>query len=55
METFNSNRETILRSIRSNLPKVEVGHPGIRAFQAPAGSLKESLTMWEAWRRPNPN
>jgi L-lactate dehydrogenase complex protein LldG len=40
METSNSNRETILNSIRSNLPKVVVEHPGIPAFQPPAGSLK---------------
>jgi L-lactate dehydrogenase complex protein LldG len=43
METFNSSRETILNSIRSNLPKLEVEHPGIRAFQAPAGSLKATF------------
>jgi len=40
MDTANSRRETILRSIRTNLPKVEVEHPGVRAFQAPSGSLK---------------
>ena len=40
METSNSNRETILKSIRSNLPKVGVERPGIRAFQPPAGALK---------------
>ena len=40
METFNSKRETILRAIRSNLPKIAVEHPGIRAFQPPAGALK---------------
>ena len=43
MEMFNSSRETILNSIRSNLPKVEVGHPGIRVFQAPAGSPKATF------------
>ena len=40
METSNSSRNTILKSIRSNLPKVVVEHPGIRAFQPPAGALK---------------
>jgi len=40
METSNNNRETILRSIRANLPNVEVEHPGIRAFPRPAGGLK---------------
>lgn len=40
METAHSNRETILNAIRSNLPKVPVEHPGIRAFQHPAGDLK---------------
>jgi len=40
METSNSNRETILNAIRSNLPKVPVEHPGIRAFQHPDGALK---------------
>ncbi len=40
METSHSNRETILNAIRSNLPKVVVEHPGIRAFQPPAGDLK---------------
>ncbi|MGB9430905.1 MAG: LUD domain-containing protein [Candidatus Acidiferrum sp.] len=40
METYNNNRDTILRSIRANLPKVEVEHPEIRAFQRPDGALK---------------
>jgi L-lactate dehydrogenase complex protein LldG len=40
METSSSSRETILNAIRSNLPKVAVEHPGIRAFKGPAGSLK---------------
>jgi L-lactate dehydrogenase complex protein LldG len=40
METSSSNRETILNSIRSNLPKVKVEHPGISAFPRPAGGLK---------------
>jgi len=40
MQTSNSSRETVLRSIRANLPKVEVEHPGVRAFQPPSGSLK---------------
>jgi len=40
METSDSNRETILNAIRSNLPKVPVEHPGIRAFQHPDGALK---------------
>ena len=40
METSDSNRETILNAIRSNLPKVPVEHPGIRAFQHPDGDLK---------------
>ncbi len=40
METSRSNRETILNAIRSNLPNVPVEHPGIRAFQHPAGDLK---------------
>jgi L-lactate dehydrogenase complex protein LldG len=40
METSNSNRETILNAIRSNLPRVPVEHPGIRAFQHPDGALK---------------
>jgi L-lactate dehydrogenase complex protein LldG len=40
METLNSKRETILRAIRSNLPKIAMEHPGIRAFQPPAGALK---------------
>jgi L-lactate dehydrogenase complex protein LldG len=40
MESSNNNRETILRSIRDNLPNVEVEHPGIRVFQHPAGDLK---------------
>lgn len=43
MEMFNSSRETILNSIRSNLPKVEVGHPRIRVFPAPAGSPKATF------------
>ena len=40
MQTSNSSREAILRSIRTNLPKAEVEHPGVRAFQPPSGSLK---------------
>ena len=40
METSDSNRETILNAIRSNLPRVPVEHPGIRAFQHPDGALK---------------
>lgn len=40
MPTSNSNRETILRSIRANLPRIRVEHPGIRDFEHPAGSLK---------------
>jgi L-lactate dehydrogenase complex protein LldG len=40
METSNSNRETILNAISSNLPRVPVEHPGIRAFQHPDGALK---------------
>jgi len=40
MKTSNSSRETILSAIRSNLPKVPVEHPGIRAFQRPAGDIK---------------
>lgn len=40
MPTSNSNRETILRSIRANLPQIRVEHPGIRDFEHPAGSLK---------------
>src|SRR5260370_39560291 len=43
METSNSSRDTILKSIRSNLPKVAVEHPEIRAFQPPAGDLKAML------------
>jgi L-lactate dehydrogenase complex protein LldG len=41
METSNSSRETILRTIRANVPKVEVAHPGIRAFPPPPGALTE--------------
>lgn len=40
METSHSSRETILRSIRANLPKLEVEHPGIRTFPPPPGALK---------------
>jgi L-lactate dehydrogenase complex protein LldG len=40
METSSTNRETILRSIRANLPKVEVEHPGIPVFPRPDGGLK---------------
>jgi L-lactate dehydrogenase complex protein LldG len=40
METSSTNRETILRTIRANLPNVEVEHPGIPAFPRPAGDLK---------------
>lgn len=40
METSSPNRETILRSIRANLPKVAVKHPGIRTIQRPSGDLK---------------
>jgi L-lactate dehydrogenase complex protein LldG len=40
METSNSSRETILGSIRANLPKVKVEHPGIRAFPRPPVALK---------------
>lgn len=43
METSNTSREIVLNSIRSNLPKVVVEHPGIRAFQAPTGSLKATF------------
>lgn len=39
MTTFNSSRADILSSIRANIPK-PVEHPGIPAFQPPAGSLK---------------
>jgi L-lactate dehydrogenase complex protein LldG len=40
METSNSNRETILRSIRASLPKVRVEHPVIPNFARPAAALK---------------
>ena len=40
METSNTNRETILRTIRANLPDVKLEHPGIPAFPRPAGDLK---------------
>jgi L-lactate dehydrogenase complex protein LldG len=40
METSRNNRETILKSIRSNLPEVPVEHPGIRTFERPGGDLK---------------
>jgi L-lactate dehydrogenase complex protein LldG len=40
METSSTNRETILRTIRANLPKVEVEHPGIPVFPRPDGGLK---------------
>lgn len=40
METSNSSRETILGSIRANLPEVKVEHPGIRAFPRPPVALK---------------
>ena len=40
METSNSSRETILNAIRASLPKGVVEHPGIPAFQPPAGALK---------------
>lgn len=41
METSsNSSRETILRSVRANLPKIEVGHPEIPAFPTQRGALK---------------
>jgi L-lactate dehydrogenase complex protein LldG len=40
METSSTNRETILRTIRANLPNVEVERPGIPAFPCPDGGLK---------------
>jgi L-lactate dehydrogenase complex protein LldG len=40
METSSTNRETILRTIRANLPNVKVEHPGIPDFPHPAGGLK---------------
>ena len=40
MEASDNNRETILRSIRANLPKVKVEHPAIRAFPPPDRGLK---------------
>lgn len=40
MEASDNNRETILRSIRANLPKVKVEHPTIRAFPPPDRGLK---------------
>ena len=40
METSSSNRETILRSIRANLPNVEAEHPVIPAFPRPDRGLK---------------
>ena len=40
METSNSNRETILRSIRANLPKI-VEHPGVGTFAPPPRDLRE--------------
>ena len=43
MEMSNSNRETILRSIRANLPKMRVEHPGIRDFVRPTGALKATF------------
>src|SRR6476646_389606 len=39
MTTFNSSRADILSAIRANIPK-PVEHPGIPAFQGPAGALK---------------
>jgi L-lactate dehydrogenase complex protein LldG len=40
METSSTNRETILRTIRANLPNFEVEHPGIPAFPHPDRGLK---------------
>lgn len=40
MEMSNTNRETILGTIRAKLPKVPVDHPRIPEFQRPAVSLK---------------
>ena len=44
METSSNSRETILRSIRANLPQAAVEHPGIPAFPPQPGALK---TMFE--------
>lgn len=40
MQSSSSSRELILRSIRTNLPKVEVEHPEIPSFPSPPGVLK---------------
>lgn len=43
METSNSSREAILRSIRANLPQIPVEHPSIRDFKRPAGNPKATF------------
>ena len=45
METSNSSRETILRSIRANLPQIPVEHPAIRDFERSAGNPKATFTQ----------
>jgi L-lactate dehydrogenase complex protein LldG len=43
MQTFKSSRETILSAIRANLPKQQVEHPRIPAFQRPDDALKPAF------------
>jgi L-lactate dehydrogenase complex protein LldG len=43
MQTFKNSRETILNAIRANLPKQQVEHPRIPAFQRPDGPLKAAF------------
>jgi L-lactate dehydrogenase complex protein LldG len=43
MQTFKSSRETVLSAIRANLPKQQVEHPRIPAFQRPDRALKPAF------------
>ena len=45
MRTSKSSREAILSSIRENLPKTEVEHPGIPIFQRQTGALKGAFEL----------
>ena len=67
METSNNNRETILRcdprqpakGTRWNIPRSGLFNartePSRRCLSNVSRRPEELLTMWEAWRRPNPN
>jgi L-lactate dehydrogenase complex protein LldG len=43
MQPSKSSREAILSAIRDNLPKQQVEHPSVPAFQRPAGPLKPAF------------